>query len=932
MIEISASNSDTSTVNLSNKGTINGQVYVVPKPGFNGSLTVNTFENTGQINGIISMGSSTSQGTFNIDNFINSGTVQSDLTTVVDISTAKIKTFTNHGLIHGLKNYNSLKIGDQSTVENFNNSGTIASNANGIYILQSTIKNFTNSGTILGSSGIRLAGSRVKSITNTNQGLISGAVGVALDNAIIENFTNKGTIESTSSDKKNAAIIVGRYGSAYTSTINNFTNDGTITSKSNGIIVSGGSKIETLVNKGSIKANLDGISLADYTWNRDSKIDLGSIILESGSSIQAGNNGINIEHINSKPIVVGGIEVKQDAVVNGGNAGIYIGDGKEINTQITISGEVSGGAAGIVNEGIIGGSSSDDDKKGGIIISGGSVSSSSGGSGIVNQGNGSINGEIKVESGGSVEGGITNTGSGSISGNIVVENGGKLDSITNTSNSNTGISGSITNNSDNKLEISNGEGATIGGGITNNGGGTITIDNQGTINKGDNGNHVTNNGNGSIIIEDWVVSTDKDTGKLDTVVVGGSNTDNVKVDNITVDQGNADLDGIGDINDIISGVKPGNIGNIGTNGSGEIDLIYDPSTGKIHKRFDLSASISGATFRSLISTTSRRSTFIDNVMGNSMQTFALASSSKSQSIAMSEKGNLYADASDYIKSDLNNGSYGSNKEHSLFILPYASSQNVELSLNEESKGHTKGTIIGYSTLKDSGIYGVYAGYEDTKMGSTYFDINNRTYYAGLKYFNTLFTTEKGQEVYIKAQSKAALIKNDLTKKIGNNEAKAEPNSYAYGVNTALGMNFISNKDIFSPEIGLAYEGGYTEAFSMKDTIGQATVQGGERTYANYLNLFSTKTSFTWFRDWLPNLKTSVELGAKFNINPKVEAEARFGNIKVSDEFYLPRIQKFVSTSFIVPVNEAFYFSLNYNGMFDKDGNTHTGFAQFNYLW
>ncbi|HHY1244119.1 TPA: beta strand repeat-containing protein, partial [Campylobacter jejuni] len=722
IINISAGNSDTPTVNLSNKGTINGQVYVVPEPHSSGTITVNTFENTGQINGIISMGSSISQGTFNIDNFINSGTVQSDVTTVVDISNAKIKTFTNNGLIHGLKNYDSLRI-EESTVENFNNSGTIASNANGIYISNSTIKNFTNSGTIqsnqsngiyqaggamenftnsgtiLGSLGIRFAGSTVKSITNTNQGLISGAVGVALDKANIENFTNKGTIESTSSDKKNAAIIVGLYKFASTSTINNFTNEGTITSKSNGIMVSSGSKIETLVNKGSIKADLDGISLTNYNRMPDSKIDLGSIILENGSSIQAGNNGINIEHTNSRPIVVGGIEVKQGAVVNGGNAGIYIGDGKEINTQITISGEVSGGVAGIVNEGIIG---SSDDKKGGIIISGGSVSSSNGGSGIVNQGNGSINGEIKVENGGSVGGGITNTDNGSISGNIVVENGGKLDSITNTSTSDTGISGSITNNSDNKLEISNGESATIGGGITNNGGGTITIDNQGTINKGDNGNHVTNNGNGSIIIEDWVVSTDKDTGKLDTVVVGGSNTDNVKVDNITVDQGNADLDGIGDINDIISGVKPDNIGNIGTNGSGEIDLIYDPITGKVHKRFDLSASISGATFRSLISTTSRRSTFIDNVMGNSMQSFALASSSKSQNIAMSEKGNLYADASDYIKSDLNNGSYGSNKEHSLFILPYASSQNVELSLNEESKGHTKGTIIGYSTLKDSG--------------------------------------------------------------------------------------------------------------------------------------------------------------------------------------------------------------------------------------
>lgn len=559
-------------------------------------------------------------------------------------------------------------------------------------------------------------------------------------------------------------------------------------------------------------------------------------------------------------------------------------------------------------------------------------------------------------------------------GSITVDKDSKLDSITNTSTSSTGISGSITNNSDNKLEISNSgniggkiestgsadmvisnsNGGTISGGISSSGSGStsisnsqgstinngitvsgsaqVEISNQGSVGKDENGNTVTNNGSGSVGIKDWLVSTDKNTGKLNTVVIGGSRAFNVKVENITVDQSNVDLEELNDINNIISGVNQNNIGNIGTNGSGEISLSFDPITGKLTTDFNLNASISGATFRSLISTTSRRSTFIDNVMGNSMQSFALASSSKSQSIAMSEKGNLYADASDYIKSDLNNGSYGSNKEHSLFILPYTSSQNVELSLNEESKGHTKGTIIGYSTLKDSGIYGVYAGYEDTKMGSTYFDINNRTYYAGLKYFNTLFTTEKGQEVYIKAQGKAALIKNDLTEKIGNNEAKAEPNSYAYGVNTALGMNFISNKDIFSPEIGLAYEGGYTEAFSMKDTIGQATVKGGERTYANYLNLFSTKTSLTWFRDWLPNLKTSVELGAKFNINPKVEAEARFGNIKVSDEFDLPRVQKFVSTSFIVPVNEAFYFSLSYNGMFDKDGNTHTGFAQFNYLW
>ncbi|WP_435369547.1 cbb3-type cytochrome c oxidase subunit I [Campylobacter jejuni] len=52
----------------------------------------------------------------------------------------------------------------------------------------------------------------MKTFTNTNQGLISGNAGVILANANIENFTNKGTIESTSSDKKNAAIIVGKNG------------------------------------------------------------------------------------------------------------------------------------------------------------------------------------------------------------------------------------------------------------------------------------------------------------------------------------------------------------------------------------------------------------------------------------------------------------------------------------------------------------------------------------------------------------------------------------------------------------------------------------------------------------------------------------------------------------------------------------------------
>ncbi|EHB8480893.1 hypothetical protein JVW64_000823 [Campylobacter jejuni] len=963
--------------NFSNSGTIHSNAG---ESIYFGNANISSFVNSGTIKSKQGAGVNISQGT-SIENFNNTGTIEGKRIGVNVRST--INTFVNNGLIAATND--GIQI--NANVKTLINKRTIKGHATSIRSLGGTIETLINEGIMDGkSAGIYMSGGRVKTLINKGtinhtDSSVGWGAGIKLENGgTIENIINTGTVNSAgfgisvthgkfgTLTIKNGGTVYGKYvgiGVGQWQTLGDLYIDGSsnngrvsgIYSDQRGISLDAGSRTQKieLKNGGIIKGKIHGIRL-------DNGASLsGEMILSGEGSRVEGGSGAGI--LNRSGKIEGSITIKDGATVTAtSNRAIANSHSGSITGGITVSGKNTKLQGNIIN---IGNASIGSDIK---IEDGAKVEG-----GLVNQDNGSISGSVQVSGGSSIDS-ITNEGNGAISGSITVDKDSKLDSITNTSTSSTGISGSITNNSDNKLEISNSgniggkiestgsadmvisnsNGGTISGGISSSGSGStsisnsqgstinngitvsgsaqVEISNQGSVGKDENGNTVTNNGSGSVGIKDWLVSTDKNTGKLNTVVIGGSRAFNVKVENITVDQSNVDLEELNDINNIISGVNQNNIGNIGTNGSGEISLSYDPITGKLTTDFNLNASISGATFRSLISTTSRRSTFIDNVMGNSMQSFALASSSKSQSIAMSEKGNLYADASDYIKSDLNNGSYGSNKEHSLFILPYTSSQNVELSLNEESKGHTKGTIIGYSTLKDSGIYGVYAGYEDTKMGSTYFDINNRTYYAGLKYFNTLFTTEKGQEVYIKAQGKAALIKNDLTEKIGNNEAKAEPNSYAYGVNTALGMNFISNKDIFSPEIGLAYEGGYTEAFSMKDTIGQATVKGGERTYANYLNLFSTKTSLTWFRDWLPNLKTSVELGAKFNINPKVEAEARFGNIKVSDEFDLPRVQKFVSTSFIVPVNEAFYFSLNYNGMFDKDGNTHTGFAQFNYLW
>ncbi|HEH5515635.1 TPA: hypothetical protein SHD73_000866, partial [Campylobacter jejuni] len=752
---------DSSTSTFLNQGTLiggNNAASVQLGANRNNGVTIETFNNQGIIGNGFSKYGVTVWGNNNkstINNFSNSGTIHSNAGESIYFGNANISSFANSGTIKS-KQGAGVNISQGTSIGNFNNTGTIEGKKDGIQI-NANVKTLINKGTIKGhATSIKSLGGTIETLTN--EGIMDGkSAGIYMSGGLVKTLTNSGTINQNNSATWAAGIKLENG-----STIENIINTGSIHSNAFGIAVTHG-KFGTLTIKdgGTVYGKYEGIGVGQWQTLGDLYID------GSSSKIYGEENGISLD-ANSRTQK---IELKNGGIIKGKINGIRLDNGASLSGEMILSGEGSrvegGSGAGILNRsGKIEGSITIKDGAtvtatsnhaianyrsgsitGGITVSGkntklqGNISNIGNASigsdikiedgakvegGLVNQGNGSISGSVQVSGGSSIDS-ITNEGNGVISGSITVDKNSKLDSITNTSTSSTGISGSITNNSDNKLEISNSgniggkiestgsadmvisnsNGGTISGGISSSGSGStsisnsqgstinngitvsgsaqVEISNQGSVGKDKNGNTVTNNGSGSVGIKDWLVSTDKNTGKLNTVVIGGSGKDNVKVENITVDQSNVDLEELNDINNIISGVNQNNIGNIGTNGSGEISLSFDPITGKLTTDFNLNASISGATFRSLISTTSRRSTFIDNVMGNSMQSFVLASSSKSQSIAMSEKGNLYADASDYIKSDLNNGSYGSNKEHSLFILPYTSSQNVELSLNEESK-------------------------------------------------------------------------------------------------------------------------------------------------------------------------------------------------------------------------------------------------------
>ncbi|EHD2775164.1 hypothetical protein JRT06_000701, partial [Campylobacter jejuni] len=691
----------------------------------NNGVTIETFNNQGIIGngssrfGVTVWGKGNSKSTIN--NFSNSGTIHSNASESIYFGNANISSFVNSGIIKSKQGV-GVNISQGTSIENFNNTGTIEGKGMGVNV-RSTINTFVNEGLIAATNdGIRInTNANVKTLINkgtieghaisirslggtietlTNEGIMSGkSAGIYMSRGRVKTLINKGTINHTDSSVGWGAGIKLENGS----TIENIINTGTVNSNSFGIAVTHG-KFGTLTIKdgGMVYGKYEGIGVGQWQTLGDLYID-GSSSNGTVSGIYSDQRGISLD-ANSRTQK---IELKNGGIIKGKVHGIRLDNGASLSGEMILSGEGSrvegGSGAGILNRsGKIEGSITIKDGAtvtatsnlaianhrsgsitGGITVSGKNTKlqgniintgNSSIGSdikiedgakvegGLVNQDNGSISGSVQVSGGSSIDS-ITNEGNGAISGSITVDKNSKLDSITNTSTSSTGISGSITNNSDNKLEISNSgniggkiestgsadmvisnsNGGTISGGISSSGSGStsisnsqgstinngitvsgsaqVEISNQGSVGKDENGNTVTNNGSGSVGIKDWLVSTDKNTGKLNTVVIGGSRAFNVKVENITVDQSNVDLEELNDINNIISGVNQNNIGNIGTNGSGEISLSYDPITGKLTTDFNLNASISGATFRSLISTTSRRSTFIDNVMGNSMQSF-----------------------------------------------------------------------------------------------------------------------------------------------------------------------------------------------------------------------------------------------------------------------------------------------------------------------
>ncbi|MCG4123816.1 hypothetical protein KBJ39_10130, partial [Campylobacter jejuni] len=517
-------NSSTST--FLNKGTlIGGNNTASVQLGANGNNGVNieTFDNQGIIGngsskfGVTVLGGGKDNSKSIINNFSNSGTIHSNAGESIYFGNANISSFVNSGTIKS-KQGAGVNISQGTSIENFNNTGTIEGKKDGIQI-NANVKTLKNTGTIKGDAiSIRSSGGTIESLIN--EGIVDGkSAGIYMSGGRVKTLINSGTINQNNSATWAAGIKLQN-----NSTIENIINTGSIRSNAFGISVTGG-KFGTLTIKdgGQVYAKYAAIGVGRSQTLGDLYID-GNSNNGRVSGIYSEEHGILLEN-NSRTQK---IELKNGGIIKGKIDGIRLDNGASLSGEMILSGEGSrvegGSAAGILNRsGKIEGSITIKDGAtvtatsnhaianyrsgsitGGITVSGkntklqGNISNIGNASigsdikiedgakvegGLVNQGNGSISGSVQVSGGSSIDS-ITNEGNGVISGSITVDKDSKLDSITNTSTSSTGISGSITNNSDNKLEISNS--GNIGGKIESTGSADMVISNSngGTISGG----------------------------------------------------------------------------------------------------------------------------------------------------------------------------------------------------------------------------------------------------------------------------------------------------------------------------------------------------------------------------------------------------------------------------------------------------------------
>ncbi|MCW1360829.1 hypothetical protein [Campylobacter sp. CCS1377] len=466
-------------------------------------------------------------------------------------------------------------------------------------------------------------------------------------------------------------------------------------------------------------------------------------------------------------------------------------------------------------------------------------------------------------------------------GNIdTLANTGTIDTFNNEGNikntfTNQGI---IANTITNKgtLNIDNTKGK-IQKGIINDGG-ILIIDNHDEITntkvknifgKTANGVHIENKNNGKVNIKGWYFNDEESKSKEErlnnSILVGGDNIKDIKIDKIIVNV--KDDKKVYDSNTFFAD-KDGNIiGDQVNNGENFIDKIANIND--IYKLYKIDSGIGGcfssgcysATLqtnelsgktlaKSIIYSSRLRYINISNILRDINGKTFKTDFTQVDEMDKSKKGEPYGNDADLLSEldDIFVKHTSLDDSHLGFLMPYYNYSSVNLGEGlGRLKGNTSGIIGGVqkNLANDNGIFGFYVGYEQANKEQNIqrLEFDDKTYYGGLTYYN-VFARSGINEYFISASTRFDYTNTDITKTYTNRITKINSDAkiYGYGADVKIGMNYFNTLNIamFSPEIGLSYQGMSSKNFTLRH-LGDLN----EHYNATQVNFFRCNTSFKY---------------------------------------------------------------------------------------
>ena len=320
-----------------------------------------------------------------------------------------------------------------------------------------------------------------------------------------------------------------------------------------------------------------------------------------------------------------------------------------------------------------------------------------------------------------------------------------------------------------------------------------------------------------------------------------------------------------------------------------------------------------------------RNAFIGNVVNNAVNS-TLATLNNFNRVSYNDEEVDFDKLEKYaaVATDVTDQTYA--KDNNVYVMPYYRNVSVDLATGDSLDGDTYGIVLGGNkNLGNAGVIGLFLGYENADTGSRDYSTEDDTFFGGINYYKTLGGTST-YDYFVKGMLRLAGGSTDITQR----GSTVGADTFSYGIEANVGMNFYNGIHTFTPEVGLSYDRIEVDGFTLNDiTYEDASI-----------NLPVAKVGLNWLAQFTETFSTNVGVGVRYNFNDDYNAGLRINDvlnktgsyISASNNTDLGDFYYYLNLGVNVAFTQNWELGVMYTGDFASDASSHSGFVKLGYWW